>query len=68
MYICKNNLNKMEHNDTLIKHDEQNFIDFFVQHPDFFIDIISMFYPLNVLQIEKYKDKWNWGNLYYHFR
>ena len=46
-------------NKLLSFQNEKKFIDFFVENPELFIEIISRFYPLNSFQIEKYEDLWN---------
>jgi DNA polymerase III epsilon subunit-like protein len=35
----------------------------FIGYPDFFTTRISQEYPLSILLIDKYKDKWNWSDL-----
>ena len=50
-------------NKLLAKHDDQKYIDFFLEHPDFFCKIISRFYNLNSNLIENLKDKLDWIEL-----
>ena len=47
-------------NKLLLHVDEQKYIDFFIKHSAFFVDIISRYYPLNGNILEQYKVNWNW--------
>ncbi len=50
-------------NKLLAISDEQKFVDFFVSHPEFFIDLISKYYSFDECMIEKYEDYLNFHNL-----
>ena len=45
--------------DKSIRRKRDEMIDFFVENPDFFMQLISEFYPLNENLIGKYKHEWN---------
>jgi hypothetical protein len=43
--------------------EQRRIIDFFVRHPDFFVDLISWHYPLSEAMLERYRDRLNWYGL-----
>jgi len=42
---------------------KESIITYFIQHPQFFRDLISKFYPLSKDLLVKYQDFWNWQKI-----
>ena len=40
--------------------------EIFLKNPQFFVDYVSFFYPLNEQLLDKYIDKWDWDYLVYN--
>ena len=42
---------------------QKDIIQFFIENPEFFFDLISTFYPLNQRLLNDYKSNWYWENI-----
>jgi hypothetical protein len=47
-------------NKLIIESNRKLVMDIFIKNPKLFINLISEYYPLNEVLLEKYENKWDW--------
>ena len=50
-------------NKLLVKTDDKWLVEFFIRHPELFINLVSSFYPLSETHLEKYEEDWDWDRI-----